>query len=53
MEVVEKDASWSVHHAGIIVQANFVRALDQLRLVGCDGNYSAVRKVLWPDTAPT
>lgn len=32
VEVVEKDASWSVYHVGIIVQANFVRALDQLGL---------------------
>ena len=31
-EVVEKDASWSVYHVGIIVQANFIRALDQLGL---------------------
>ena len=30
VEVVEKDASWSVYHVGIIVQANFVRALNQL-----------------------
>lgn len=145
VEVVEKDASWSVYHVGIIVQHNFIRALDQLGLgkeavaagypyngvrfmtaagdliaalpsdsqvdglpgdlgltrpalhevlttrvkelgipvklgvtfdsftdagdgvevtfsdgtsgsydllIGCDGNYSAVRKVLWPDAAP-
>ncbi len=145
VEVVEKDASWSVYHVGIIVQANFVSALDRLGLgkeavaaghpyngvrfmtptgdliaelpatsrvdglpgdlgltrpalhdvlttrvrelgipvklgvtfesfidtgdgvdvaftdgtsgsydllIGCDGNYSAVRKVLWPDAAP-
>lgn len=145
VEVVEKDASWSVYHVGIIVQSNFVRALDQLGigkeavaagypyngvrfmtaagdliaqipaesqvdglpgdlgltrpalhqvltrrvrelgipvklgitfesftdtgdgvdvtfsdgtsgsydlLIGCDGNYSAVRRVLWPDAAP-
>lgn len=32
VEVVERDASWSVYHVGIIVQANFIRALDQL---GC------------------
>ncbi len=30
VEVVERDASWSVYHVGIIVQANFIRALDQL-----------------------
>ena len=30
--VVEKDASWSVYHVGIIVQSNFIRALDQLGL---------------------
>ncbi|MFM5948254.1 MAG: FAD-dependent monooxygenase, partial [Novosphingobium sp.] len=28
--VVEKNADWSVYHVGIIVQANFVRALNQL-----------------------
>ena len=32
VEVVEKDASWSVYHVGIIVQSNFIRALDQLGL---------------------
>ena len=145
VEVVEKNADWSVYHVGIIVQANFVRALEQLGigkaavkagygyrgvrfltpggevlaelpgetevdglpgdlgltrpalhevltsevkrlgipvrlgvtfasfankadgvdvnftdgtsgsydlLIGCDGNYSAVRKVLWPDATP-
>ena len=145
VEVVEKDASWSVYHVGIIVQSNFIRALNQLGigktavaagypykgarfknvagdviaelpgdsqvdglpsdlgltrpalhevltsevkrlgikvrlgvsfesfsdngeqvdvtftdgtsgsydlLIGCDGNYSAVRKVLWPEAAP-
>ncbi len=145
VEVVEKNADWSVYHVGIIVQANFVRALAQLGvgdaavkagfaykgarfmsmdgtiiaelpgesaadgfpgdlgltrpalhtvltdkvkelgipvrlgvtfesfndtgdavdvtftdgtsgsydlLIGCDGNYSAVRKVLWPDATP-
>ena len=30
VEVVEKNADWSVYHVGIIVQANFVRALNQL-----------------------
>ena len=30
VEVVEKNAGWSVYHVGIIVQANFIRALDQL-----------------------
>ncbi len=146
VEVVERDKDWKVYHVGIIVQANFVRALDQLGLgqaavkagygykgvrfmtksgeviaelpgetevdglpgdlgltrpalhevltgkirelgipvrlgvtfasfedtgsgvevkfsdgtsgsydlvIGCDGNYSAVRKVLWPDAVPT
>jgi 2-polyprenyl-6-methoxyphenol hydroxylase-like FAD-dependent oxidoreductase len=145
VEVVEKNADWSVYHVGIIVQSNFIRALDQLGvgqaavkagfpykgarfmsmggdiiaelpgdpqvdslpadlgltrpalhevltsevkrlgipvrlgvtfesftdtgegvdvaftdgtsgsydlLIGCDGNYSAVRKVLWPDATP-
>lgn len=32
VEVVEKNSDWSVYHVGIIVQANFIRALDQL---GC------------------
>lgn len=32
VEVVERDASWSVYHVGIIVQANFLRALSQLDL---------------------
>lgn len=32
VEVVEKNADWSVYHVGIIVQANFVRALEQLGL---------------------
>lgn len=32
VEVVEKNADWSVYHVGIIVQANFIRALDQLGL---------------------
>jgi len=32
VEVIERDASWSVYHVGIIVQANFIRALDQLGL---------------------
>ena len=31
-EVVEKTADWSVYHVGIIVQSNFIRALDQLGL---------------------
>ncbi|MFM5948942.1 MAG: FAD-dependent oxidoreductase, partial [Novosphingobium sp.] len=30
VEVVEKNADWSVYHVGIIVQANFVRALNTL-----------------------
>lgn len=30
VEVVERDKDWSVYHVGIIVQANFIRALDQL-----------------------
>lgn len=30
VEVVERDADWKVYHVGIIVQANFVRALNQL-----------------------
>jgi len=30
VEVVERNADWSVYHVGIIVQANFVRALNQL-----------------------
>lgn len=30
VEVVERNADWSVYHVGIIVQANFVRALHQL-----------------------
>lgn len=29
-EVVERDKDWKVYHVGIIVQANFVRALHQL-----------------------
>lgn len=32
VDVVERDASWSVYHVGIIVQANFIRALNQLGL---------------------
>ncbi|MBU6267028.1 MAG: FAD-dependent monooxygenase [Sphingomonadales bacterium] len=32
VEVVERDADWKVYHVGIIVQANFVRALGQLGL---------------------
>jgi 2-polyprenyl-6-methoxyphenol hydroxylase-like FAD-dependent oxidoreductase len=32
VEVVERDKDWKVYHVGIIVQANFVRALDQLGL---------------------
>lgn len=32
VEVVERDASWSVYHVGIIVQSNFLRALDHLGL---------------------
>lgn len=32
VEVVERDADWKVYHVGIIVQANFIRALDQLGL---------------------
>ncbi len=30
VEVVERDKDWKVYHVGIIVQANFVRALHQL-----------------------
>jgi len=30
VEVVERDSDWKVYHVGIIVQANFVRALHQL-----------------------
>lgn len=30
VEVVERDADWKVYHVGIIVQANFVRALNAL-----------------------
>lgn len=32
VEIVERTADWSVYHVGIIVQANFVRALAQLGL---------------------
>jgi 2-polyprenyl-6-methoxyphenol hydroxylase-like FAD-dependent oxidoreductase len=32
VEVVEKNASWSVYHVGIVVQANFLRALDAIGL---------------------
>lgn len=32
VEIVERTTDWSVYHVGIIVQANFVRALDQLGL---------------------
>lgn len=32
VEIVERNADWSVYHVGIIVQANFVRALAQLGL---------------------
>ena len=32
VEVVERDKDWKVYHVGIIVQANFVRALEQLGL---------------------
>ncbi len=31
-EVVEKTADWSVYHVGIIVQSNFIRALEELGL---------------------
>lgn len=30
VDVVERDKDWKVYHVGIIVQANFVRALNQL-----------------------
>ncbi|MDE2436473.1 MAG: FAD-dependent monooxygenase [Sphingomonadales bacterium] len=30
VEVVERDRDWKVYHVGIIVQANFIRALNQL-----------------------
>ena len=32
VEVFERDKDWRVYHVGIIVQANFVRALNQLGL---------------------
>jgi 2-polyprenyl-6-methoxyphenol hydroxylase-like FAD-dependent oxidoreductase len=32
VEVVERDKDWKVYHVGIIVQGNFVRALDRLGL---------------------
>lgn len=32
VEVVERDKDWKVYHVGIIVQANFVRALNMLGL---------------------
>lgn len=32
VEVVERDKDWKVYHVGIIVQANFLRALDALGL---------------------
>lgn len=32
VEVVERDKDWKVYHVGIIVQANFIRALEQLGL---------------------
>jgi 2-polyprenyl-6-methoxyphenol hydroxylase-like FAD-dependent oxidoreductase len=32
VEVVERDSDWKVYHVGIIVQANFIRALDALGL---------------------
>lgn len=35
VEVVERDRDWKVYHVGIIVQANFVRALNMLD-VGVD-----------------
>lgn len=34
VEVVERDKDWKVYHVGIIVQANFVRALNQLGVGG-------------------
>jgi 2-polyprenyl-6-methoxyphenol hydroxylase-like FAD-dependent oxidoreductase len=113
VEVVERDADWKVYHVGIIVQANFVRALNALGVgeaavkagyayrgarfmdisgkvlaelpgdtavvtfealndtgdgvdvtftdgtsghydlvIGADGNYSAVRKQIFPDATP-
>lgn len=32
VEVVERDKDWKVYHVGIIVQANFIRALEALGL---------------------
>lgn len=32
VEVVERDKDWKVYHVGIIVQANFIRALNELGL---------------------
>lgn len=32
VEVAERDKDWKVYHVGIIVQSNFIRALDQLGL---------------------
>ena len=32
VEVIERDKDWKVYHVGIIVQANFIRALDALGL---------------------
>ena len=34
VEVVERDKDWKVYHVGIIVQANFVRALNVLGIGG-------------------
>lgn len=55
VEVVEKNADWSVYHVGIIVQANFVRALNQLGVgeaaVKAGFGYRGVR-FLTPGGAP-
>lgn len=55
VEVVEKNADWSVYHVGIIVQANFVRALNQLGIgeaaVKAGFGYKGVR-FLTPSGAP-
>lgn len=55
VEVVEKNADWSVYHVGIIVQANFVRALNQLGVgkaaVKAGFGYRGVR-FLTPSGAP-
>lgn len=49
VEVVEKNAAWSVYHVGIVVQANFLRALKALGLsdqaVAAGYPYNGVRFV--------